>query len=43
MSYTYVLLQVKELLDRNLNAYEIAHRLHIDISIVDQAIQILTT
>jgi len=42
MSYTYVLLQVKELLDRNLNAYEIAHRLHIDISIVDQAIQMLT-
>jgi len=42
MQYTYVLVQVRELLDRNLNAYEIAHRLHIDISIVDQAIQLLT-
>ena len=42
MQYTYVLVQVRELLDRNLNAYEIAHRLHIDIYIVDQAIQLLT-
>jgi hypothetical protein len=43
MSYSYILMQVRELLDRNLNAYEIAHRLHIDITLVDQAIQILTT
>ena len=37
-----LLLQVKELLSRNLDAFEIAHRLHINIELVQQAIIILT-
>jgi len=36
-----LLLQVKELLSRNLDAFEIAHRLHINIELVQQAIEIL--
>ncbi len=36
-----MLMQIRELLERNLDAYEIAHRLHIDISIVEQVIAIL--
>jgi len=39
---TSLIMQVRELLERNLDAYEIAHRLHIDISIVEQAIAILS-
>ena len=42
MPLSSVALQVKELLSRNLDAYEIAHRLHIDIGLVQQAIIILT-
>jgi len=37
-----MLMQIRELLERNLDAYEIAHRLHIDISIVEQAMAILS-
>lgn len=37
-----ILLQVKELLDRNLNVLEIADRLCIDPSIVATAIQVIT-
>ena len=33
-----LLLQVKELLSRNLDALEIAHRLHINVAVVQQAI-----
>lgn len=42
MPLSLVALQVKELLSRNLDAYEIAHRLHIDVELVRQAIIILT-
>jgi len=37
----YILSQVRELLGRNLDIFEIAHRLHIDISYVQQAVKIL--
>ena len=37
-----VVLQVKELLSRNLDAFEIAHRLHMNIDLVNQAIDIIT-
>lgn len=37
-----MLLQVKELLSRNLDAVEIAHRLHLNIDYVRAAIEILT-
>ena len=36
------LLQVKELLSRNLDAIEIAHRLHMNIEYVNAAILILS-
>ena len=36
-----LLLQIKELMDRNLSAVEISHRLHIDITFVQQAISII--
>ena len=36
-----LLLQVKELLSRNLDAIEISHRLHIDIEYVRSAIEII--
>ena len=32
------ILQVRELLERNLDAVEIAHRLHIDVSVVQQVV-----
>jgi len=35
------LLQVRELLSRNLNAVEIAHRLHLTVDYVTSAIKIL--
>lgn len=35
---SYIVMQVKELLDRNLDAYEISHRLHLDIHYVLGAI-----
>jgi hypothetical protein len=37
----YILAQVRELLGRNLDVFEIAHRLHIDIVYVQQAIDLL--
>lgn len=37
-----MLLQVKELLSRNLDAVEIAHRLHLNIDYVRAAIDLLT-
>jgi len=36
-----MLLQIKECLSRNLDAVEIAHRLHVNIDYVNQAIEIL--
>jgi DNA-binding CsgD family transcriptional regulator len=37
-----MLLQIKELLSRNLDAVEIAHRLHLSVDYVRAAIDILT-
>jgi len=37
-----LLAQVKELLSRNLDAIEISHRLHIQLDLVQQAIELLT-
>ena len=37
-----MLLQVKELLSRNLDAVEIAHRLHLNVDYVRSAIDLLT-
>ena len=37
-----LLLQIKELLSRNLDAIEISHRLHVPLEIVRQAIDLLT-
>ena len=41
MSYKDILMQVKELLSRNLDSSEISHRLHMDIYYVEDAIQFL--
>jgi hypothetical protein len=38
---TSLMLQVKELMSRNLDAVEIAHRLHANIDQVNQAIELL--
>jgi hypothetical protein len=35
---TTLMLEVRELLDRNLNAVEIAHRIHVNLNDVVQAI-----
>ena len=37
-----MLLQIKELLSRNLDAIEIAHRLHLPLEMVRQTIDLLT-
>ena len=37
-----MLLQIKELLSRNLDAIEISHRLHVNIDYVNRAIETLT-
>ena len=37
-----ILQQVKELLSRNLDAIDIAHRLHVNIDLVNDAIRILS-
>jgi hypothetical protein len=42
MAYNDVVLQVKELLDRHLDVYEIAHRLHEPIDMVQFIIDKLT-
>ena len=36
------LLQVREMLERHLDAVEIAKRLHVDLDLVQQAVTILT-
>ena len=43
MSYQDVVAQIKELLERNLDSFEIAYRLHLNVSTIDQAIAILNT
>ena len=37
-----ILQQVKELLSRNLDTIDIAHRLHVNIDLVNDAIRILS-
>jgi len=41
MSYQDAVVQIRELLERNLDPFEIANRLHIDISFVEQVIQLI--
>ena len=41
MSYQDVVAQIKELLERNLNSFEIAHRLYLDLNQVNQMIATL--
>jgi len=36
------MLQVKELLSRNLDAVDIAHRLHVNVDLVNDAIRLLS-
>jgi ribosomal protein S25 len=36
-----VLMQVKEMVERNLNMHEIAQRMHVDVSIVESALKII--
>ena len=43
MSDYDIIAQVRELLERNLNSFEIAYRLHLNVSTIDQAIAILNT
>jgi orotate phosphoribosyltransferase-like protein len=37
----YLIMQVRELMERHLNAYEIAHRLHIDVNTVNSIVEII--
>ena len=37
-----MLLQIKELLERHLDANEISHRLHVDLAVVQEAIRVLS-
>jgi DNA-binding CsgD family transcriptional regulator len=39
--YRMIVLQVKEMLELKLTAYEIAHRLHINVDTVNAAIEII--
>ena len=43
MSYQDVIMQVSELLERQIDPLEISCRLHIDISVVDQIITLLSS
>lgn len=36
-----VLMQVKEMVERNLNMHEIAQRMHVDISVVESALKLI--
>ena len=36
-----VMLQVKEMVERNLNVHEIAQRMHIDVSVVQSALKFI--
>ena len=42
MSYTNTVSQIRELLERQLDSLEIAHRLHLDISFVTDVIAVLS-
>jgi hypothetical protein len=42
MSYQDIVMQVRELMERHVDPFDIAHRLHIDISLVDQIILLLS-
>jgi ribosomal protein S25 len=36
-----VMLQVKEMVERNLNVHEIAQRMHVDVSVVQSALKLI--
>ena len=36
-----IILQVKEMVERNLNVHEIAQRMHVDVSIVQSALKLI--
>jgi len=43
MSYANAVSQIRELLERHLDSFEIAHRLHLDIAFVTDVIAVLST
>jgi hypothetical protein len=43
MSYTNIVSQIRELLERQLDSFEIAHRLHLDIIFVNNVVAVLST
>jgi hypothetical protein len=43
MSYTDAVDQIRELLERHLDSFEIAHRLHLDIVTVNNVVAFLST
>jgi ribosomal protein S25 len=36
-----ILMQVKEMVERNLNMHEIAQRMHVNVSVVEDALKLL--
>lgn len=36
-----LMLQVKEMVERNLNVHEIAQRMHVDVSVVQSALKLI--
>jgi ribosomal protein S25 len=36
-----IILQVKEMVERNLNVHEISQRMHIDVSVVQSALKLI--
>lgn len=36
-----IMLQVKEMIERNLNVHEIAQRMHVDVSVVQSALKLI--
>jgi ribosomal protein S25 len=36
-----ILMQVKEMVERNLNMHEIAQRMHVDVSVVQSALKLI--
>jgi len=38
-----IIMQVKEMVERNLNMHEIAQRMHVDVSVVKSALKLINT
>jgi hypothetical protein len=36
-----ILMQVKEMVERNLNMHEIANRMHVDVAVVESALKLI--